>query len=140
MESVQADSKALFRDFVETVVNDLEARAVDDVFADDATLKGAGASYHGADEIKAFVQTLETAFPDFTFEIEDLLSEGHKVAAHVTVTGTHEGEFQGIPPTGREFSYPAVIIATVEDGAIAEMVYESDRVGLMKQLGVMNGH
>lgn len=53
------------------------------------------------------------------------------------MSGTHEGPFQGIPPTGRAFSYPAVIIATVEDGAIARMVYESDRVSLMKQLGVM---
>lgn len=46
------------------------------------------------------------------------------------------GEFQGIPAPGRSFLYPAVIIATVDDGAVARMVYESDRIRLMQQLGV----
>ena len=46
------------------------------------------------------------------------------------------GEFQGIPAPGRSFLYQAVIIATVDYGAIARMVYESDRIGLMQQIGV----
>lgn len=128
--------RARSRAFVETVVNDLQAPAVDDVFADDTSLVGAGAAHHGTDEIKDFVRRLEAAFPDFTFEIEDLLAEENTVAAYVTVSGTHEGKFQGIPATGHSFSYPVVILATIEDGAIARRVYELDRIGLM-QLVVM---
>jgi len=54
----------------------------------------------------------------------------------MTPRSIEPGGVSGIPATGRSFWYSAVIIATIDDGSIARMVYESDRIGLMQQLGV----
>lgn len=137
MTATESDNKDLIRDLIETVINDHQVDAVEEYLAEDATVTGAGATHDGAAEFRDFVAEVETAFPDFAFTLEDILAEGQKVAYHVTVTATHEGKFEGIPPTGRSVSYPAVMIATVDDGEVTDLVYESDRVGLMKQLGVM---
>lgn len=138
MTTTEAENKDLIRDLIEVVVNNHEVDAVNDYCAEDVTVRGAGTTHYGVDEFKEFLAGIDTAFPDFAFTLEDILAEGKKVAFSVTVTGTHEGAFEGIPATGNEFSYPAVMIATIEDGAITEIVYESDRVGLMEQLGVMD--
>lgn len=137
MTTTKAENKDLIRSFIDLAVNQHQIGAVDDYCAEDLIVRGAGTTHHGAGEFREFLAGIDEAFPDFAFALEDILAEGEKVAFHVTVTGTHQGEFEGIPPTGKEFSYSAVMIATVEDGLITEIVYESDRVGLMQQLGVL---
>ncbi|MFB6253731.1 MAG: ester cyclase [Halobacteriaceae archaeon] len=136
-ESTESN-KRLIREMTETVVNDHNFQAVDDYFSEDIVVKGAGSTMEGIEEWRGFLHQVDSAFPDFAFSIKEMLAEGSQVAFRVIVTGTHEGEFEGIPGTGNEFSYPAVMIATIEDGKITKMIYESDRVGLLKQLGVMD--
>lgn len=138
MTAAESENKDLIRDLIDVVINGHEIEATSAFCADDLTVKGAGMTHWGVGEFKDFLTGVDRAFPDFAFALEDILAEGKKVAFYVTVTGTHEGGFEGIPPTGKEFSYPAVMIATVEDGSFTEIVYESDRVGLMKQLGVLD--
>lgn len=57
------------------------------------------------DRTKQFYAAFWSAFPDLSAKIEEMVGEGDKVAIHVTNTGTHKGEFQGIPPTGKKVSF-----------------------------------
>lgn len=75
--------------------------------------------------------------PDWHTEIEELIGEGDKVVARITMTGTHMGDFFGIPPTGNKISFSGIYIARIADGKIVEHWGEEDSLGLLHQLGAM---
>jgi steroid delta-isomerase-like uncharacterized protein len=79
------------------------------------------------------------AFPEINHHILDTVAEGDKVAVRLNITGTHKGDFQGIPPTGKEVSFDGMDFLTVIDGKIAEEWLNSDIMGLMQQIGAMRG-
>ena len=73
-------------------------------------------------------------FPDFHNHIEELIAEGHKVAARLTYTGTHRGELWGYPPTGRKISYPGLAIFECQNGQIVRGQVLGDSETLRRQL------
>lgn len=73
--------------------------------------------------------------PDFHTQIDDLIAEADRVAARVTMTGTHTGDFYGIPATGRSVNFTGIYIARIKDGKIVEHWGEEDGLALMGQLG-----
>lgn len=77
-----------------------------------------------------------SAFADFTMTIDDTITEGDKVVCRVRITGTHQGEFMGIPATGRAVEVPAVDILRVVDGRVVEHWGVMDNMAMMQQLGV----
>ncbi len=77
------------------------------------------------------------AFPDARFTVEDMIAEGDRVAARLTMRGTHRGELNGIPPTGREVVVTGMSIERVVDGRIVEGWNENDALGMLGQLGVL---
>jgi predicted ester cyclase len=81
-------------------------------------------------------RTFPVAFPDFHHEINDIVAEADKVIARVTLTGTHEGEFSGIPPTGNRIKYTGVLTARFADRRIVELWGVADMMTLMQQLGM----
>jgi len=78
------------------------------------------------------------AFPDYRTEIDDLIAEGDEVAARITMSGTHHGEFMGVSPTGRRVTFSGMYIARLEQGKIVEHWSEEDGVSLLGQLGVIS--
>lgn len=85
---------------------------------------------------RQFFAMFHAAFPDSSRAIEDQIAEGKLVATRVTLSGTHRGDFQGIPPTGRQVTITGIGIHRVVDGRIAEHWPQPDLLGLMQQLGV----
>ena len=83
---------------------------------------------------KQFSVGLCMAFPDLHFKIEDIVAEGDKVAYRLTVSGTHKGEFQGIPPTDKKVSFTSTGISNIADGKVAEDWVDADTMGLMQQI------
>ncbi len=91
------------------------------------------------------IASMHSAFPDLAIEIEELIAEGDKVVARVTVTGTNTGPIVGmpgfgrldapVPPTGRASSQSAVYIFTIHDGRIRSYWTEVDQIGMLRQLG-----
>ena len=77
------------------------------------------------------------AFPDARHTFDDLVAEGDKVALRFTFSGTHTGEFQGIPPTGRTVKIAASVVDRFVDGKLVEHWSLIDTMGLMQQLGVI---
>lgn len=87
--------------------------------------------------VRMLFQSMLDAFPDFEMAVEDVIVEGDKVVIRVRATGTHQGEFMGIPATGRRVEVPLIDIMRVRDGKIAEHWGVRDDMTLMRQLGVM---
>ena len=79
-------------------------------------------------------ELVKRAFPDLRIRIDDLVADGDKVALRLTLSGTHQGEFQGIPATGRTVSYVSHEFYRVADGFIAEEWICSDMASLFRQL------
>ncbi len=92
----------------------------------------------GLEGAKAIHQKTLIGMPDFRTEIQDLVAEGDKVVARVIMTGTHTGDFYGIPATGKRVEFSGIYIARILDGKIVEHWGEEDGISLLQQLGVMS--
>jgi steroid delta-isomerase-like uncharacterized protein len=87
---------------------------------------------------KQFIIAVTNAFPDVHHDIVDMVAEGEdKVAIRFDVTGTHKGEFQGIPPTGKKVSFSGMDFFTIINGKITEIWVSVDMMGLMQQVGAI---
>ena len=91
---------------------------------------------HGIKDYKKSVSEYFNAFPDMHYTIDDMVVEGDKVAVRFTATGTHKGEFMGIPPTNKKVKVQLIGIDRVVGGKIVEEWGISDMLGLMRQLGL----
>ena len=89
----------------------------------------------GVDGVRMWFETLLTAFPDLTVEIEDLFAAGDRVAVATTLRGTHTGELMGMTATGRRVAVSGIDMLSIVDGRIAEHRGLTDTVGLLRQLG-----
>ena len=90
------------------------------------------------DGVKAFFSMYIAAFPDLRMEPEDVLVSGDKVVARVRATGTHQGEFLDMPPTGKRVDVQLIdIIRFGEDGLAREHWGVFDTMAMMQQLGAI---
>lgn len=78
-----------------------------------------------------------SAFPDFSYTIEDMVAEGDRVVVRFAANGTHRGEMAGIPPTGKQVSVTGMDLFRLAGGKVAEFWLSWDQLGLMQQLGVI---
>lgn len=81
-----------------------------------------------------FGEAFFTAFPDLTHNVEQLISEGDTVVSRIVLKGTHNGNFMGIPATGRPVTFTAINIAQVAGDKLREIRVLADMGGLMQQL------
>ena len=72
---------------------------------------------------------------DVTFDVEDVIGEGDRVAVRVTARATHKGDFMGTPAAGKSYEIAEIHIFRIEDGLIAEHWHVADLLGMMKQIG-----
>lgn len=136
MATTQEENKRLVQKHVEAF-NTGDITAFLELHAEDVVLHGASEDYEGIDGIERYAQNMGTAFPDAEVEGEDLFAAEDHVAARFTMTGTHEGPFHGAEPTGREVEITGIAVFRFEDGKIAEWWLESDQLGALQQLGII---
>ncbi|HET6868730.1 MAG TPA: ester cyclase [Solirubrobacteraceae bacterium] len=89
---------------------------------------------HGLDTWCEGAAMIRAAFPDLHAEIEDIFASGDRVAVRLRIRGTHEGDYLGIPATGRTVSYVSHEFYRIENGLIAEEWICSDMAGLFRQI------
>ena len=89
----------------------------------------------GLEGAKLVHQKTLLGMPDYHATIEDLIAEGYRVVARVTITGTHTGDFYGIPATGKRMNVPGVYIVRIANGKIVEHWGEENGVTVFRQLG-----
>jgi predicted ester cyclase len=91
----------------------------------------------GAQALKQVWAMLLRGLPDLHVAFEDVIAEGDKVVSRNTVTGTHQGEYRGLPPTGKSITYDEIFIFSFAGGLVVEMWGVVDVFSQMKQLGVI---
>ena len=129
------DNKALVLRFVEEFWSGGNLAAADALMAPDVVIHQPDVG--GIAGLKAFNIALRAAFPDWHSTPEELIAEGGRVAERWTGRGTHQGAFQGIPPTGRRVAVPGVVFYRIADGRIAEFRGSFDLLSMLRQLGAV---
>jgi len=123
---------------VEEVWDQGKLDALEEIFAADYVCHMAGSpDLNGPKGYKQFVTMYRSAFPDVHITVEDIIVEGDKVAGRWTLTGTHQGEFVGIPPTGVQVTVTGMTIHSLSDDKVVEDWMISDALGMLQQLGVV---
>lgn len=133
-----SDLKATMTQFIEEVFNKGNFGAMDDFVADDFVEHEElpPGVPPGKDAPRVMMTMMRQAFPDFHVAVEDMLEDGTKVITRSRFSGTHEGEFMGVPPTGNEFNISVIDIVEFRDGKAIAHWGVMDMAGMMQQLGV----
>ena len=136
----QTSNKATVRrllDAMNTGDAEVVAQTIDEVFEPDVK-QHTPFEATGTQAFKEMViARLYRAFPDIHITVEDLIAEGDKVVEKDMVTGTHQGEYNGLSPTGKSVSYNEIFIMRFVNGRIAEIWGVVDIFSQMKQLGII---
>jgi len=137
--AIEEQNKEVVQQMLENVFSGGDMDAIDEVIAPDfieheELPPGMPAGREG---IKASIAMMHAAFPDFTVTIDDMIAEGDRVAVRLTWSGTQDGEFMGMPPTGKSFSMNVFDIFRMEGGQVVEHWGLSDTMAMMTQLGMM---
>ena len=131
-------NKAIYRRFVEEVVNGGNFDVVDELYSPDyidhAAPPGAPSGMAG---VKAVMGMFRTAFPDVHFTIDVMVGEGDIVATFVTGEGTHNGPFMGRPASGKHAKWSSTGFFRVRDGKIVEHWGVPDLLAIMTQIGAL---
>lgn len=142
--SLTVENKERARQYLEAIENhsDGHIRNLEEFVADDvvnhAPLSGTDLTLQETRGIEAFrrhAESVPRAFPDVRFDIQDVIAEDDRVMVRLVLSGTHEGPFLGIEPTGKEIAMSGMVVYRFEDGKIVERWSEGNTVGLLQQLG-----
>jgi steroid delta-isomerase-like uncharacterized protein len=112
-----------------------DTKAADELIAPNVTLRNPPAVLHSLEEYKQGMAAFHTAFPDLHFTVEDVVAEGDAVVVRWSLRGTHLGNYQGRPPTGKPVSVTGMSLFRLADGKIQQITVSMDRMGLSQQLG-----
>ena len=135
-------NKAIVRRWFDEVWNHGREATIDELFTAGGVAHGLGDSeldVRGPAEFKPFLANIRGAIPDTRIRIDDMLSEGDRVAVRLTLQGAHTGEGLGVPPTGRRVSIQGIIIVRFAEGRIVEAWNSYDQLGLLRQIGALPG-
>jgi steroid delta-isomerase-like uncharacterized protein len=91
----------------------------------------------GMDGARGLFGAFFAAFPDMTHTVEEVLVEGDRGAARLTIQGTNTGEFQGTPATGKHVSFSSMNTYRLANGKIAEHWVQYDAIGMLQQMGLI---
>lgn len=91
----------------------------------------------GVEAFKNVIKSFQAAFPDLQLDLIADIAEGDKVVHQWQMTGTNDGAFQGIPPTGKKMTWTGITIVRFVDGKIVERWANVDVLGILQQLGVV---
>lgn len=130
-------NKAIVRRCIEQILNNKRTDLVDEFYVDTVELHGTGPSIIGRTAVVEFYATFFAAFPDWHTTIVDMVAEGEKVVVQITSNGTHLGDFQAIPATGKPYTQNAIVIYRLANGKIAEGWVQTDMLSMMQQLGLI---
>jgi steroid delta-isomerase-like uncharacterized protein len=130
-------NKAIVRRYIDQVLNNQRRDLIDEFLVDTVELHGTGPAIVGLPAVVAWYAAFATAFPDWHTTIDEMVAEGDKVVARITSNGTHQGEMQGIPATGKPYTQNAIVIYRLTNGKIVEARLQTDMLSMMQQLGLM---
>jgi predicted ester cyclase len=131
------ENKAIVRRFVEEGINKVDFAAFDELVAPNVDFDPPPGFPLGREGWKRNRLVFQVGFPDAHWTLEDMIAEGDKVVSRFTMRGTHQGEFFGIPPTGKQVTVTGMAIVRLSGGKIVHQRISNDDLGMMQQLGVI---
>jgi steroid delta-isomerase-like uncharacterized protein len=132
------DNEAIVRRFVDEYQTGGDESVAEEILADDFVDHSPfGPFAPDREGVKQLFAALRVAFPDLRAEIQDQFSQDDKVVTRKTFHGTNDGEFMGMPPTGKQVSFNVIDILRLRDGRFTEHWNVVDAMGLMQQLGAV---
>lgn len=134
---MSGQNKEVVRRYVEAIYNQGDLDQAAELVTADYVNHAGFQTVEGVQGLQAFAGMLRTAFPDFHEVLEDQIEAGDKEVHRYTITGTHQGEFLGIPATGKKISVSGITIARLRDGKIAEEWSQVDMLSVMQKLGLV---
>lgn len=141
MTTTQETNKAIYKRLHDaTSSRDLEliSKTIDEVFHPDALFHAPVPTDATAPQAaRGAWATLLRAFPDIRVTVEDVIAEGDRIVFRNTVSGTHQGEYRGLPPTGKSITYDEIFIVRFSEGRIAEVWGIVDVLSQLQQLGAI---
>lgn len=120
----------LLHRWFQEVWNEKNAATIRELLTEDSIHHGlsgpGGDTVRGSADFEKFHADFLAAFPDLKVELSDVITDGDKLAARFTVTGTQAGPLDGMPPTGKKVRFTGSGICTVKDGKFGEVWNEID--------------
>lgn len=131
------EKKALCRRFLESADRAGSLEAGSDLLAPDFVVHPPSQPPGGREMFLHFGSVMFAAFPDLQHTFDEQIAVGDRVVNRLTMRGTHRGDFQGVPATGRPIEYQAITIYRIMDGKLAELWFVADFLALMQQIGAV---
>jgi steroid delta-isomerase-like uncharacterized protein len=131
------DNKAIHRRLWEEFRGDGKAELADELLTADYVGHDSNdpEDIQGPEGAKQQLSSYRTAFPDMSATVTEQDEDGDKVTSSWTVTGTHDGDLMGIPPSGKKVEVSGTTTASFADGKIAEESHQWDRTDMLRQIG-----
>jgi predicted ester cyclase len=135
------DNKRVIRRFFEEVWNRNNVSTLDEILSSENKHHfGENVSRVGPNEARAIIESWHRGFPDFQYDVEDMIAEGDCVVSRVRFTGTHTGDFEmegrTLSSTGSKIEGDEIFIMRITEGKIVESWTIWDRLAFLRQLGV----
>ena len=128
-------NRELIERFYYEMWNRFDKTLIPVLLANDLEFRGSlGQVKHGHAEFAEYMDFIERAFPDFTNDIQEFISEGDKAFARLSYSGTHSGELFGVAPTGRRIQYADAAVFRFRGDRLAAVWVLGDLFGLLSQL------
>ncbi len=136
---MSAENKAIVRRLYEEIWNKRKLELVSEIISPSHALQApnVAGSAVGPEAYKRQTTLFLAAYPDLHWAIEDMIAEEDKVVACWTISGTHKGDFMGIPATNKRVSVDGMTIHHITNGKIMDSYSNWDALGMMQQLGVV---
>ncbi len=133
---LEASNERVVREALDAI-DHLDFDQLSELFAEDFVLRSVGSPDRvGRDVTFELIRRTYASFPDQRHIIEEVITGGDRVAVRLTYNGTHQGEYDGIAPSGNGFDYAGVQIYTVVDGVAQDVWILDDGLTFMSQLGM----
>jgi steroid delta-isomerase-like uncharacterized protein len=136
---MSAENKAIVRRLYEEVWNKRKIELVSEIISPSHALQApnVAGSAVGPEAYKRQTTLFLTGYPDLHWTIEDMIAEDDKVVACWTISGTHRGDFMGVPATNKKVSVDGMTIHHISNGKIMDSYSNWDALGMMQQLGAV---
>ena len=131
------ENKQLARRFVEEVMVNGDAAAVDELVSDEFQPHSWGSMPPGREALKAAQERVRQGLTNNSMEVHDVIGEGDRVAVRLTSRGRHTGDFMGMPASGKEYAISEIHIVRIRDGQVVEHWRDADMLGMLRQIGAL---
>jgi predicted ester cyclase len=127
-------NKALMSRFVEEFINARKSELADELFAPGAVILGESGLPTGPDGIKQKIENVIAAFPDFNATTDFIVADGNRVTAHLSESGTHQGEYFRLTPTGKRIAWTEIVELEISDDKIVASWFQTQMLDAIQQI------